>query len=318
MRRLLLVATLTAWVIVIASGCPDPPSTAGAEAITDRFCSAILTHDRPALRDLFGREAWNQAENLISLSPSTQAATCRKGRPLKTASGVTQDVFVSETDRRASRAARTVYALTIARVDRDTRITAIRVRSRFVAAGQGGWLMAGPERGPGRLVGLAQLPSAFTPLGAPSEVSFGVGRDRFGVLALTPNADQVAFFTPGVHSFLGKVTVRTRKVMGIDLFFEGSGEMLAFSPSGRFLAAEVMTPAGTARTTVYDLRSRRRAGPDLARRFPIESYHVRIESWDGQNRLHLRVNPSMGPPPRDIRQGDRWIMDIDSGEVARG
>lgn len=317
MRRSVFIVCLLAVVALVASGCPDKPSPAEAAATVDRFCSSLLAHDRESMRNLFSDTAWSRAERLIPLGGSTQVVVCRKERPTLTSADVRRDVLVSETDRNGSRAARSVYALTIARVARRNRIIALRLKNRFVAEGRGEWLMAGTEKDLDRVVNLSDLPAEFVPMGAPPGVSFGVGRDRFGVLALTPSADKVAFFTPGVHSFLGVADLRAKRITGIDLFFEGSGTMLAFSGDGRYLAAEVMTAAGTYRTTIYDLKIMKRVGPDLTRQFPIEIRHVRIESWDDQRRLHVLVSPAAGRPPQDIRQGERWIVDVIRGEAVK-
>lgn len=80
------------------------------------------------------------------------------------------------------------------------------------------------------------LPNLFRPYGANQGVEFGVGKNGWGALALSPDLRQIGFVTRGTHAFLGVVD-RGGQLKGLDLWFEGGPGELLWSLDGKYLAA---------------------------------------------------------------------------------
>lgn len=315
MRRFnrLWVITVIALAVLTLAGCPDRPAPDQARKVSDRFCEALLAGDRPALDRLLTPTATGQLGSILPLTRDDQPVSCVTGKPRMTLLAAEVPIQVEVSGRRTATARLATIVLSIESRRGVGRILALRQSGSLAATGKGASLLAGPARNPVEVFSATQLPVMFTPAGAPQGVAFGVGRDRFSALAISPDSKRVGFVTPGVHAFLGVLDLGTRKARGIDLFFEGGGNLLAFSPDGRYLAVEVATAAGSDRTFIYDWAAGQRVGPDLAGRFPIESYHVRLEGWDSRNTLWVVVSGAQG------RAGDvggrRWALDPRRGTI---
>lgn len=315
MRRFnhLWVITAVALAVLSLTGCPDRPTPDQARKVSGLFCEALLTGNRQALDRLLTPKAASQLSSALPITRDDQPVSCVTGKPRMTALTAEVPIQVEVSGRRSATARLATLVLSIESRRGVGRILALRQPGSLVAAGKGASLLAGPARNPVEVLSATRLPVMFAPAGAPEGVAFGVGRDRFNALAISPDSRRIGFVTPGVHAFMGVLDLGTRKARGIDLFFEGGGNLLAFSPDGRYLAVEVATAAGSDRTFIYDWAAGRRVGPDLAGRFPIESHHVRLESWDSRNNLRVIVSGAQGQTTGG--GSERWVIDPRRGTI---
>ncbi len=143
------------------------------------------------------------------------------------------------------------------------------------------------------------LPNDFQPFGAGADIRFGVGRDGWGALALSPDLKQIAFVTQGTHPLLGLVDA-SGKVRGLDLWFEGGAGELAWSPDARFLAASNFSPRGVFVLQLWDLTANR---PVPVTGLPDGKDISRLQ-WMG-NTLHLRAG------------AERWMIDPATGRATQ-
>lgn len=245
----------------------------------EAFLDARLRRDEPAARRFLAAGARRQftdaGEPLAGVSNPhwTYFATRGWNGPVVTVvahQGYTGQPFASY---------REEY-LTWGRVGGEWRITGTRFGPRYIlevtrdgAALEynypNGSPPGSPPGSPQPVLRLADLPAEFTPAGAAPEIRFGVGRDRFGPLAISPTDPRLlAFTTSGVHGFLGLANV-TGKVRGLDLYFEGDALEIRWSADGRYLLADILSPSGDVRTLVYDVASGARLPMERLRAYPL-------------------------------------------------
>lgn len=148
------------------------------------------------------------------------------------------------------------------------------------------------------------LPKEFTPYGASPDITFGVGDNGWGALAVAPIGQQVAFVTRGTHAFLG-LTDASGQVTGLNLWFEGGAGELAWSHDAQYLAATNMSPRGLFGLQLWSLQQN---APVDVKGLPDGRDISRLQ-WQG-NTLHLRagaepwvVNPVTGQaaPAPDVK-----------------
>lgn len=101
----------------------------------------------------------------------------------------------------------------------------------------------------------AEVPAGTGPAGAAPGTRFGVGRDAFGPVAPAPDGVTLAGFTRGMHSVLFTVDIESGRLRLLDLYFEGGGLDLRWSPDSRWLAVRVAEPSGATGARLYHVPS---------------------------------------------------------------
>lgn len=114
------------------------------------------------------------------------------------------------------------------------------------------------EEGAGAaILSTADLPEKYRPPGACAECEFGVGREGFSAVALSPDRQKVAFVSWGVHTFVGVTTAVDPNVEPLALLFEGSAGELAWSLDGKYLASTATGPSGRASVSIWSAAGRK-------------------------------------------------------------
>lgn len=144
-----------------------------------------------------------------------------------------------------------------------------------------------------RLLALGDLPREASPAHAAPGTTFGVGRDGFGPLALAPSGTAVAGFSRGLHPVLFVADLEPGRLRVLDLYFEGGGVDLAWSPDAKWLAVRVAQPSGTTGAALYHVPSGAPVDLGLG-----------------------AIQPPGGPPPHVTRlawSGAGYALDLDAG-----
>jgi hypothetical protein len=163
------------------------------------------------------------------------------------------------------------------------------------------------------LMSLNDLPAEFSPVGSKG-ARFGAGREGFTTLAIRPDDKEVAFATWGTHGLIGVVsTTQQAPPTVLDLLFESQAKLMAYSPTGDYLAVEEAAPTGSSRLRVYRIHGRRLVDLGLTQAFPPDRYHLNISRWESDGKtLLVRVN-RFNQDAVDDRLGT-WAIDVESGD----
>lgn len=171
--------------------------------------------------------------------------------------------------------------------------------------------LVGPPGLKQKLLELGQLPATFRPQGANDE--FGVGKDGFGPVVLSPDGTTVGWSTAGLHPLVGFLYLRDMKPVPLDLYFEGGVQALAWAPDGSYLAVQVQSPAGGSTLHAYRLSSREAVRFPARPEFPPDKYSLAIRGWIDSHRLAFAARPLPGAKP--LEPSD-WEWDLQKGKVS--
>lgn len=166
-----------------------------------------------------------------------------------------------------------------------------------------------------KLFDLDDLPDEFTPLGATPDISFGVGKEGYALLAFAPSGTRLAFVTWGVHGFLGTIPLSGgSKPEGVDLHWEGLTVDVDWSPDSQHIAAVIEQPTGNSALTVYRISPTQRLQLGLETMFAPDLYSIADPRWLDNNRLTIAVEHSEAA--QDSKNG-QWRVDINTKTIAR-
>lgn len=172
---------------------------------------------------------------------------------------------------------------------------------------------------------IKNLPAEMTPLGAGPEIKFGVGREGYSTVVLNPDNRGAAFGSRGTHGIIAllnwdeKVFTENQgkevKLTPVDLAFEGSAKLMAFSPDSKYLAVEMQEATGNSRVRIYRTGEIKRMVPELNQAFPPEDYSIFLNRWepDGKTVL-LRINAGQGGREIDRQKLGTWAVNVETGE----
>lgn len=191
-------------------------------------------------------------------------------------------------------------------------VTIAGEREAYVAPDQAVHIKTGNEDV--KLFGMADLPDEITPLGATPDISFGVGKEGFALLAFSPLGDRLAFVTWGVHGFLGVAPVSGGAPESIDLHFEGLTVDVRWSPDSQHIAAVVDAPTGTKALIAYRLSPRERVALGLEGMFPPEEFDLSSPNWVSPTQFTFDAQRAGGEA--DAKNGT-WLADIASKAIKR-
>ncbi|AVX31675.1 hypothetical protein CTH_2111 [Carboxydocella thermautotrophica] len=168
------------------------------------------------------------------------------------------------------------------------------------------------------LLSLEQLPNVASPLGAEPGTEFGVGREGFGPLALRPDGKELALSTRGLHAFIALLPTEAAArpaLKPLDLYFEGGVAALAWSPEGKYLAANLDTPAGTRRLVIYEPGVKKVLKTPFDEQFPWTNYDLNFLYWLPTGpELYFRVTAAQGTVPQQGAEGI-WKWSLATGKL---
>lgn len=300
---------------------------AGAREALGRFMEARLQGDEEAARSLLtgnGREQFQRSSGLrLSLAGADPEVTgYRTTRESKGVGLATFEVRLSESSRERAYGSMRDESLTVVKQDGAYRIDGGRAVNRMDLFPEDGALyrttIVGVGEGPQEaVVALDELPRTFRPQGAGPGTEFGVGREGFGPVAIAPDGERAAFISQGLHPLLATVKLEDRRIQGIDLYFEGRGEMIMWSATGKFLASQVLHPSGFSRVHFYQADGGAPVKVGLGEQFPAENFALSLVRWlPAADRFIVRADP--GPiPPEDKETLGLWAADLVQLKILR-
>lgn len=165
-----------------------------------------------------------------------------------------------------------------------------------------------------KLLSLSDLPGQAAPAGTSYE--FQVGRDSFSEAVASRGTGRVGFFTRGVHPLFGVFDLSSNRMIPLDLYFEGQGLEIAWSPAGDLVATEARSPAGVSIVLIYDLAAAKRFDAPFRREFPPPRYSLALEGWRDSRTLLVKVQPGSRPGAEPGKTG-RWSLDLLTWEFTR-
>ncbi len=302
---------------------PAIPSSQDAQALVESFVRARLARDENAAKGFMtpgagSKLAAHPVPGITTNIPLANFALADRG---PVTGGRAVAVVYTETQPGQPFSRVTEETVTVGYVSGSFKIVdlAADLGRRVSTAHQAGVITTeGPAKTPSRTIRLADLPNQFGPQGGEPDNRFGIGKDGFGPLALSPDFRQLAITTRGTHAFLAVYRLAEGSLTGIDLYYGGGvSRDLYWSPDSRYLAVPIDTAAGTTRTDVYDLTTVKKLGLNriLFQTFPTETYSFVPVSWSPiANRLILEVTRE------DKKQDDktgRWMLNVPPGELSR-
>lgn len=299
-------------------GTDSTPKPLQAQEAVAKFMDARLARDEAAASKYLtpkGQKSYDEAGLLLIPTSNPHFTAYSITDPSKpSARELLFTVTIQETYTADPYSSLVTEDITVIREGDGYLIDQVAGSRQALARGENGALyLELTDQPPGKLIELVDLPNEFTPQGAGTDVAFGVGRDAFGPVAIAPDQSIVAFITQGLHPLLAYLylspDLAEQQLTGIDLFFEAGGEELAWSGTGKYLAAIINTPAGSSTLLVFDSNGRRIALPTLQDKFPHPNYALTSPRWH-QDLLSFTV--SAGETEKiDSDLLGIWLLDIE-------
>jgi hypothetical protein len=273
-------------------------------------------------------------EAAAKLTPAGKGAFDAAGKPSLDLEGLDDRVRVYLRGESSPGVGRYEFVFRVHRVARETPYAAFwdetilvvwqggeyRVDGASLAAGREAWvgddsaLHVRMSQGQQLTITFDDLPDEFSPQGAPDDLTFGVGKEGYVLLAFSPAGDRLAFVTWGTHGFLGVVGLPGGQIRGIDLHFEGATVDVAWSPDGSKLAAIVDEPTGNQGLFVYAVEPPAKLNLGLRDLFPAEQYSVSEPRWASDTRMTFHVRAVEDGNP--ARTGT-WQVDLTTNTISR-
>lgn len=175
----------------------------------------------------------------------------------------------------------TSYQIQVVKDNDRLLINGISRQDQVTLMAKGNALVLSHDGSEQKLFELNDLPKEMTPQGAEVTTLFGIGRNSFSPVALSPDRKLAAFATVGTHGMVGVYDLVARKLIPVDLYYGGTVSSLAWSVSSERLAVEVNTPAGVTSVYAYD-HTLKRIETKIRATAPIPQYSINTPGFFGE------------------------------------